>query len=188
MSEWHISNKRLRIDHLIHMADEPLCIVTLMDSACECMELCRDRGLNIDLEIKMINKAFDERNSARLEQLIARVQARFQKFDAAKVGASSASPVQNSLQIEPETSSSVAESQNRIQIRYADQASLAPFPTSSSVAESQNSIQIRNADQASSSKSCRAGISYGPKDQEGSETKNTNSGDHGWCIIASGNS
>ena len=60
MSEWHISNKRLRIDHLIHMADEPLCIDTLMDSACECMELCRDRGLNIESETKMVNKAFDE--------------------------------------------------------------------------------------------------------------------------------
>jgi hypothetical protein len=130
MSEWHISNKRLRIDHLIHMADEPLCIDTLMDSACECMELCRDRGLNIDTETKMINKAFDERNSARLEQLIARVQARLQKFDAASVGASSASPVQNSpkITIQPETSSSVAESQNRIRIPNADQASLAPFP------------------------------------------------------------
>ncbi len=128
MSEWHISNKRLRIDHLIHM-DEPLCIDTLMDSACECMELCRARGLNNDLElsflIKMINKAFDERNSARLQQLIARVQARIQQFDAASLGASSASPVQNSpeITIQPEraeTTSSVAESQNRIGIPNAD--------------------------------------------------------------------
>ncbi len=109
MSEWHISNKRLRIDHLIHM-DEPLCIDNLMDSACEYMELCRDRGLNNGLEInfliKMINKAFDERNSARLKQLIVCVQARIQKFDAASLGASSASPVQNSpkITIQPETS------------------------------------------------------------------------------------
>ena len=132
MSEWRISQKRLRIDHLIHM-DEPLCIDTLMDSACDCIELCRDRGLNVESEIKMVNKAFDERNSARLEQLIARVQARLEKFDAASVGASSASPVQNSpaITIQSEwavTSSSVAESQNRIPIPNADQASLAPFP------------------------------------------------------------
>ena len=71
-----------------------------------------------------------QRNSEWLEQLIARLQARIQKFDAATVGASSASPVQNSpkITIQPETSSSVAESQNRIRIPNADQASLAPFP------------------------------------------------------------
>jgi hypothetical protein len=148
MSEWRISQKRLRIDHLIHM-DEPLCIDTLMDSACDCIELCRDRGLNVESEIKMVNKAFDERNSARLEQLIARVQARLQKFDAASVGASSASPVQNSpaITIQSEwavTSSSVAESQNRIPIPYASSS-----VTSSSVAESQTRIRIPNADQAS---------------------------------------
>jgi hypothetical protein len=124
MSEWHISNKRLRIDHLIHMSDEPRCIDELMDSACDCMDLCRDRSLDIDTERIMIDKALSERHVARLEKLIARVQARLQKFDAASVGASSVSPEQ----IEPETSSSVAESQNRIPIRNADQASLAPIP------------------------------------------------------------
>ncbi len=78
----------------------------------------------------MIEKAMCERKSARLEQLIARLQARLQKFDAASLGASSASLVQNSQEItfQPETSSSVAESQNRIRIPNADQASLAPFP------------------------------------------------------------
>ncbi len=110
------------------MADEPLCLDTLMDSACDCVEFCRDRGLIVELETQMISKAFAERNSARLEQLIARLQAKIQKIYAAKVGASSASPVQNSLQIEPATASSVAESQNSIQIRNADQVSLAPNP------------------------------------------------------------
>ncbi len=81
------------------MSDEPRCIDELMDSACDCMDLFRDRCLNIDTETKMNNKAFDERNEARLEKLIVRVQAKLQKFDAASVGASSASPVQNSLQI-----------------------------------------------------------------------------------------
>jgi hypothetical protein len=65
MSEWHFSNQRLRIDHLIHMADEPLCIDTLMDSACDCMDLFRDRGLDIGPEKIMIEKAMSERNSAR---------------------------------------------------------------------------------------------------------------------------
>ncbi len=81
MSEW-LNNKRLRIDHLIHMSGEaapptaPLGIDALMDSACDVLELCRDRGLAIGPETKMIEKAFDERNLARLENLIARVEAK----------------------------------------------------------------------------------------------------------------
>ncbi len=55
----------------------------------------------------MIEKAFDERKLARLEKLIARVEAKLQKFDVASVGASSASPVSAVIeqQIEPDTSS-----------------------------------------------------------------------------------
>jgi hypothetical protein len=134
MSEW-LNDKRLRIDHLIHMSNEaapppaPLCIDDLMDSACDCLDLCRDRGVEIDTERKIIEKAFDERNSARLEKLIARVEAKLKKFDPASVGASSASPVSAAIErpIEPDTSS-VAESQNRIQTHNAGLPSLATFP------------------------------------------------------------
>ncbi len=123
-----LDNKRLRIDYLIHMSNEaapptaPLCIDDLMDSACDCLDLCRERGVEIGTERKMIEKekAFNERNSARLEKLIARVEAKLQKFDPASVGASSASPVSAAIErpIEPDTSL-VAESQNRIQTHNA---------------------------------------------------------------------
>ncbi len=71
----------------------------------------------------------DERNSAWLEKLIARVKAKLQKFDAASAGASSASPVSAAIewQIEADTSSG-AEFQNCIQTHNADLASLATFP------------------------------------------------------------
>jgi hypothetical protein len=55
MSEW-LNNKRLRIDHLIHVSDEaapppaPLCIDYLVDSACDRLDLCRDRGVEIGPE------------------------------------------------------------------------------------------------------------------------------------------
>ncbi len=132
MSEWIISNKRLRIDHLIHMPDEaapPPALDDLMDSACDRLDLCRDRGIDIGPEARMIEIAIAERNSARLEKLIARVEAKLQKFNATSVGASSAPPVSAAIerQIESDTSS-VAESQNRIQTHNADIASLATLP------------------------------------------------------------
>jgi hypothetical protein len=129
MSEWP-NNKRLLFDSLIHMSDEatppqaPPCIHDLMDSACDCLDLCRDRGLEVGPETKMIEIAIGERNSARLQKLIARVEAKIRKHDAASVCASSASPV--SAAIEPNTSSE-AEIQNRIQTHNADLASPATF-------------------------------------------------------------
>jgi hypothetical protein len=41
----------------------PLCIDDLIDSALDVLELGRARGLNTVLEQKMIEKAFDDRNS-----------------------------------------------------------------------------------------------------------------------------
>jgi hypothetical protein len=85
MSEWP-NYKRLRIDSLIHMSDEatpppaPPCIDDLMDSACDCLDLCCDRGLKIGPETKMIEKATEERNSSRLQNLIARVEAKIRNM------------------------------------------------------------------------------------------------------------
>jgi hypothetical protein len=87
MSEWP-NYKRLRIDSLIHMSDEaapplaPPCIYDLMDSAWDCLDQCRDRGL---AETKMIEIAITERNSSWLQKLIARVEAKIRKHDAASV-------------------------------------------------------------------------------------------------------
>ncbi len=169
MSVW-LDNKRLRIDNLIHMSDEavpppaPLCIDDLMDSACEWLDLCRDRGLEIGPETRMIEKAFEERNSSRLQKLIARVEAKLQKIDAASVGASSASlvPVSAAIerQIEPDTFSGV-EFQNRIQTHNADQASFATFPA---VPEYHGPPKTRRS----------------PSLQLG---KTTNSCDHGWWPV-----
>jgi hypothetical protein len=122
------SNKRLRIDHLIHMSEESAPQPTfddLMDTACDLLDSCRDRGIDIGPETRMIEIAIAERNSARLDKHIARIEARIQKIDAASVGASSAS--QGSAAIAPYTSS-VAESQNRIQTHNADLPSLAILP------------------------------------------------------------
>ena len=118
------SNKRLRIDHLIHMSEEaPPILDNLMDTACDLLDSCRDRGIDIGPEKIMIERAMTEGNSARLETLIARIKAKIQKSDAASVGASSAS--QGS---EPYTSSVVAESHNRIQTYNVGLPSLATLP------------------------------------------------------------
>ncbi len=92
------SNKRLRIDHLIHMSDEaapPPTLDDLADTACDLLDLCRRRGLEVGPATKMIERAIAEGNSAaisaRLEKHIARVEARLQRSDAGSVGASSAS-------------------------------------------------------------------------------------------------
>jgi hypothetical protein len=122
------SNKRLRIDHLIHMSEEaapPLTLDDLMEAACDLLDLCRSRGLDIVAEKIMIERAMSDGNAARLEKHIARVEARLRDFDAASVGASSAS--QGSAAIVSYTSS-VAESQNRIQTHNADLPSLATLP------------------------------------------------------------
>ncbi len=113
------SNKRLRIDHLLHMSDEaapPPTLDDLMDSACDRLELCRDRGIDIGPKKIMIERAMNEGNLSRLENLIAHLEARLRKHDAGSVGASSMSQVSAAIErpIEPDTSS-VAESQNRIQ-------------------------------------------------------------------------
>jgi hypothetical protein len=127
------SNKRLRIDHLIHISSDeaapPPTLDDLMDSACNRLELCRDRGIAVGPETIMIEKAMNEGNTARLENLIARLEARLRKHDAGSVGASSVSQVSAAIErpIEPNTSS-VAESQTRIQTHDADLRSLATFP------------------------------------------------------------
>ena len=82
------SNKRLRIDHLIHMSEEaPPTLDYLMDTACDLLDSCRDRGVDIGPEARMIERAINEGNSARLEKHIARVKAKLQKCDAAIFGA-----------------------------------------------------------------------------------------------------
>ncbi len=79
MSEWP-HYKRLRIDSLIHMSDEaapppaPPCMDNLMDSALDVLELGRRRGLSCDFEQKAIERAFEERNSSRLQTLVARFE------------------------------------------------------------------------------------------------------------------
>ena len=74
----------------------------------------------------MIEIAIEARNSARLEQLIARITAKIKKSDAASVGASSASL--GSAAIEPYTSSVAAESPNSIPTYNAGLPSLATLP------------------------------------------------------------
>ena len=125
------SNKRLRIDHLIHMSEEaPPTLDDLMDNACDLLDSCRDRGIDIGPEAKMLEIAIEARNSARLEKLIARITAKIQKSDAASIGASSASL--GSAAIEPYTSHSLGS------------AAIEPY-TSSVAAESPNSIPTYNA-------------------------------------------
>ncbi len=121
------SNKRLRIDHLIHMSEEaPPILENLMDTACDLLDSCRDRGIDIGPEKIMIERTMTEGDSALLETLIARIKAKIQKSDAASIGASSAS--QGSAAIEPYTSSVAAESHNRIQTVSAGLPSLATLP------------------------------------------------------------
>ena len=123
------SNKRLRIDHLIHMSEEapptPPTLDDLMDNACDLIDSCRDRGIEIGPEAKMIEIAIEARNSARLEKVIARITAKIQKSDDASIGASSASLGSAAIEpytshslgsaaIEPYTSSVAAVSPNRI--------------------------------------------------------------------------
>jgi hypothetical protein len=82
-----------------------------MNSALDVLELGRMRGLNTVLEQKLIENAFDDRNSSRFQTLVARVEAKIQNHDAASVCASPAS-----VAIAPATSSEVApEFQNHIQ-------------------------------------------------------------------------
>ena len=121
------SNKRLRIDHLIHMSEEaPPTLDDLMDTACDLLDSCRDRGIDIGPEKIMIERAMTEGNSARLETLIARIKAKIQKSDAASIGASSASL--GSAAIEPYTSSVPAQSHNSIPTYNAGLPSLATLP------------------------------------------------------------
>ncbi len=74
--------QRLRIDSLIHMSDEdtpppaPPCIDDLMDSLCDVLEQARVRGIATLLNPKIIEKAFEERNSSRLQSILARVEAK----------------------------------------------------------------------------------------------------------------
>ena len=124
------SNKRLRIDHLIHMSEEapptPPTLDDLMDNACDLIDSCRDRGIQIALEEKMIERALAGGDSARLEKVIARITAKIQKSDAASIGASSASL--GSAAIEPYTSSVAAVSPNSIPTYNAGLPSLATLP------------------------------------------------------------
>jgi hypothetical protein len=84
----------------------PLCLDDLMDSACDCLELCGDRGLEIGPGKSMIDEELEKRNSSRLQTLVARVESKIRKHDAASVCASSASPA--SAAIAPATSSEAA--------------------------------------------------------------------------------
>ena len=104
--------KRLRIDHLIHLANEAAPIQTfddLADTACDVLELCRQQGLAVGPETTLIEMAMKERSCKRLEKLIARVNAKLQH---GSVGASSAPLSQGSAasaaiapHYEPDTSS-----------------------------------------------------------------------------------
>ncbi len=70
------SNKRLRIDHLIHMSDEAApgpTLHDLMDTACDLLDLCRRRAFEVGPKTKMIELAIVEQNYTRLEKHIARV-------------------------------------------------------------------------------------------------------------------
>ena len=140
------SCKRLRIDHLIHMSNEAAQLQSfddLADAACDLLDLCRDSGLEVGPETKMIEFAIVERNYTRLEKLFARVNAKYSKLQHGSVDASTASQgsaAYAARHSEPDTSS-VAEPQNRIQTHnatipairttpehYAEHASLATFP------------------------------------------------------------
>jgi hypothetical protein len=129
MSEWP-DYKRLRIDSLIHMSHEaspppaPLCIDNLMDSLCDVLGLARVRGITTVLEQNMIEKAFEERNSSRLQTLVAQVEVKIRNHDAASVCASSAPPL--SAAIAP-AASSEPEFQTHVQTHNANLASLATF-------------------------------------------------------------
>jgi hypothetical protein len=121
------SNKRLRIDHLIHMSEEaPPTLDDLMDTACDLLDGCRARGIDIGPEKIMIERAMTAGNPARLEKLIARITAKLENFDAASIGASSASL--ESAAIAPYTSSVAAESHNSIPTYNAGLPSLATLP------------------------------------------------------------
>jgi hypothetical protein len=85
------SSKPLRIDHLIHMSDEAAPLPTfddLADTACDLLDRCRERGLAVGPETKLIEIAMEAQNCTRLEQLISRVKAKLQN---GSLGTSSAS-------------------------------------------------------------------------------------------------
>ena len=86
--------KRLRIDHLIHLANEAAPIQTfddLADTACDLLDLCRNSGLEVGPESKMIELAIGAQNYTRLEKLIARVNAKLSQPQHGSVDASTAS-------------------------------------------------------------------------------------------------
>ena len=140
------SCKRLRIDHLIHMSIEAApqqSFDDLADTACDLLDLCRNSGLEVGPESKMIELAIGAQNYTRLEKLIARVNAKRSQPQHGSVDASTAShgsAAYAARHSEPDTSS-VAEPQFRIQTHnatipairttpehYAERASLASFP------------------------------------------------------------
>ncbi len=85
------TSKRLRIDHLIHMSNEAAPLQSfdnLEDAACDLLDLCRDSGLDVGPETRMIEFAIGERNYTRLEKLIARVNAKLSKLQHGSVEAS----------------------------------------------------------------------------------------------------
>ncbi len=137
MSEWP-DYRRLRIDSLIHMSDEaapppaPPCIDDLMDSLCDVLEQARVRGITTVLEQKKIEKAFEERNSSRLQTLVARVEAKIRNHDAVSVCASSAPPVSAAIAL---AASSEPEFQTHVQTHNANLASRAPFVASVGISE-----------------------------------------------------
>ncbi len=128
------SSKRLRIDHLIHMSDEAAPLPTfddLADTACDLLDRCRERGLTVGPETKLIEIAMEAQNCTRLEKLIARVKAKLQHGSVEASSASQGSaasvaiaPHHDSI-YEPDTSS-VAEPRNRLQTHNA--AIPAPYP------------------------------------------------------------
>jgi hypothetical protein len=102
----------------------------LADTACDVLDLCRNRGLAVGPETKLIEIAMEERNCTRLEKLIARVNAKLQDGSVGASSASQGSAASAAIapHYEPDTSS-VAEPQNRIQTHNAaEHASLATFP------------------------------------------------------------
>ncbi len=99
-----------------------------MGSALDVLEQGRvqgQQGLDIGLERKMIERAFDTSNSSRLETLAALVEAKIRNHDAASV---CASPATDRLLRRPAASSETAlEFQNHIQTHDANLAYLAAF-------------------------------------------------------------
>jgi hypothetical protein len=94
------------------MADEaaPLAIPTfddLADSALDVLELCRRQGLLVGPETALIEMAMKERNCARLEKLIARVNAKLQadSVEASSASQGSAASAAIAPHYEPDTSS-----------------------------------------------------------------------------------